>query len=265
MKSVTKTTENVAELKSRITELEALVKYYEEQFRLAKHRQFGASSEKNEYDSGQLSLFNEAEAFDGLEIEPDLVGIEKHYRKRTRLTTDKLPDDLPTEVVEHGLPETEQHCSHCGGELHVMGKETHRELVIIPAQAKIREHVCYTYSCRHCEETEIAVPVVKTAAPKPVLRGSFASPEAIAHIAAQKFVMGIPLYRQEQEWKRQGILLSRQTMSNWLLRVAEDWLEPIYNQLHEQLCRREVLHADETTLQVLHEPGKKAQSKSYTR
>ena len=52
-------------------------------------------------------------------------------------------------------------------------------------------------------------------------------------------------------------------MSGWLLRVAEDWLEPIYNRLYEQLCRHEVLHADETTLQVLHEPGKKTQSKSY--
>lgn len=52
-------------------------------------------------------------------------------------------------------------------------------------------------------------------------------------------------------------------MSNWLLRAAEDWLEPIYDRLHEQLCRHEVLHADETTLQVLHEPGKRAQSKSY--
>lgn len=88
-----------------------------------------------------------------------------------------------------------------------MGKETRRELVIIPVQVKIREHVRYTYSCRHCEQREISVPVVKAAMPEPVIRGCFASPEAVAHIAAQKFVMGIPLYWQE--WKRQGILLSR--------------------------------------------------------
>lgn len=76
----------------------------------------------------------------------------------------------------------------------------------------------------------------------------------------QKFVMGVPLYRQEQEWKRQGIELSRQTMSNWLIRASEDWLEPIYERLHKLLCAREVLHADETTLQILREIGKTAQS-----
>jgi hypothetical protein len=79
----------------------------------------------------------------------------------------------------------------------------------------------------------------------------------------QKFVMGVPLYRQEQEWQRQGIRLSRQTMSNWLLRAAEDWLAPIYDALKAQLVTREVLYADETTLQVLREPEKTAQSKSY--
>ena len=89
------------------------------------------------------------------------------------------------------------------------------------------------------------------------------APEAIAHIMAQKFVMYVPLYRQEQEWGRQRLELSRQTMSNWVLRAAEDWLGPVYDVLHRRLVLREVLHADETTLQVLREPGKKAQSKSY--
>jgi hypothetical protein len=75
--------------------------------------------------------------------------------------------------------------------------------------------------------------------------------------------MASPLYRQEQEWARKGILLSRQTMSNWLLRATQDWLEPVYNRMHELLCARDVLHGDETVVQVLHEPGKSAQSKSY--
>ncbi len=75
--------------------------------------------------------------------------------------------------------------------------------------------------------------------------------------------MGSPLYRQEQELKRQGIPLSRQTMSNWILKASELYLEPVYEHLHRELLKRDVLHADETTLQVLHEPGKEPQSKSY--
>lgn len=251
--------------KEQVAHLEQQIEVLLNQMRLARHKQFGPSSEKSKYDPEQLNLFNEAEVFVDPEVaEPELVEIEKHYRKRTRLTTDKLPDDLPVEVVEHGLPASEQSCPACDGTLHVMGRETlRRELVIIPAQVTIREHVRLTYACRHCEQTDLSVPVVKAAVPEPVIKGSFASPEAIAHTMAQKFVMGIPLYRQEQEWKRQGILLSRQTMSNWLIRAAEDWLEPICEALKEQLLRRKVLHADETTLQVLREPGKSSQSKSY--
>ena len=254
----------IAMLKARISELETLVRYYEEQFRISKHRQFGASSEKSEYDFTQLSIFNEAELFADANVpEPELVEVEKHYRKRTRLITDKLPEGLPVETMEHDLPESEQVCPECGGRLHVMGREKRRELVIIPAQVKIREHIYKVYACRDCEKDECGVPIVKAPIDDAVIKGSFASPEIIAQLMTQKFVMGVPLYRQEQEWNRRGLQLSRQTMSNWLIRATEDWLEPMYDMLHEILCTYNVLHADETTLQVLREPGKTAQSKSY--
>ena len=74
----------------------------------------------------------------------------------------------------------------------------------------------------------------------------------------QKFVMHSPLYRQAQELQRGGIKLSRQTMSNWVLHASEDWLKPLYDELHRRLVKSAVLHADETTLQVLQEPGKKS-------
>ncbi len=84
-----------------------------------------------------------------------------------------------------------------------------------------------------------------------------------AHGAVQKFMMGSPLYRQEQEWKQNGILLSRQTMANWLLKASNDWLEPLYEKMRLKLLKHSVLHVDETTVQVLKEPGRAAQSKSY--
>ena len=88
-------------------------------------------------------------------------------------------------------------------------------------------------------------------------------PEAIVQIMTHKFIMGCPLYRQEQELKRMGIPLSHQTMSNRVLNASEIYLTPVYNYLHRELLQCEVLHADETTLQVLHKPGKQPQSKSY--
>jgi transposase len=249
-------------LKTQNAELSQQIKWLMEQIRLAKHKQFGASSERSGYD--QANLFNEAEVVsDDCVKEPALEVVKSHYRKKARVCKDRLSPELPVEVIEHFLSDEEQSCPECGENLHVMGKDIRRELKLIPAKAVIVEHVRYVYSCRECERCACNVPIVKAPVDEPVIKGSFASPEAVAHIMTQKFVTGVPLYRQEQEFIRNGIGLSRQTMSNWILKCSDDWLEPIYAKLHEMLLRQEVLHADETTLQVLHEPGKTAQSKSY--
>lgn len=75
--------------------------------------------------------------------------------------------------------------------------------------------------------------------------------------------MCTPLYRQELDWNRKKIMIFRQTMANWLIRCAKDWFMPVYKALHKALLRHDLLHADETELQVLHEDGKVPQSKSY--
>jgi len=249
-------------LKTQNAELTQQVKWLMEQMRLARAKRFGTSSEKSQYD--QYNLFNEAEATADQRIaEPELTEVQRHYRRKAKESKDRLPEDLPIEVVEHFLPEDEQACPECGLKLHIMGKEVRRELKLIPAQAVIVEHIDYVYACRDCETNACGVPIIKAPMDQPVIKGSFASPEAVAQIMAQKFVNGMPLYRQEQEFNRMGIGLSRQTMSNWVVKCAEDWLEPIYDALHQMLCEQKVLHADETVLQVLHEPGKPAQSKSY--
>jgi len=84
----------------------------------------------------------------------------------------------------------------------------------------------------------------------------------VAYIMSQKFVNALPLYRQEQDFARFGVTLSRQTLANWMLAGA-DWLEPVAERLIEHLLTRDILHADETTLQVLHESGRPAQAQSY--
>jgi len=252
-----------AAMKSEIAELKALVRYYEEQLRLSKHRQFGSSSEKNE-NYEQLALFNEVEATaDSKESEPVLEEITYTRRKRQGKREDDLSGLPIDETVEHTLPEGEQVCPECGGQLHQMGHDTRRELKVIPAQVKVVEHKRSVYSCRNCEKNNDHVPIVKAPMPEPVIKGSLASSSAVAHVMTQKYVMYVPLYRQEQDWSRQGISLSRQTMANWVIRCAEDWLGPLYERMRVQLLAHQVLHADETVLQVLHEPGKSANTNSY--
>ncbi|AFV10867.1 putative IS66-like transposase [Thermacetogenium phaeum DSM 12270] len=85
----------------------------------------------------------------------------------------------------------------------------------------------------------------------------------MAYIMTQKYGAGLPLYRQEQQFKSLGIDLSRQTMANWVLHGANTYLTLIYDRLHEHLLKRDILHADETTLQVLHEPGREPTTKSF--
>ena len=254
---------NIIEEKDRrIAELEQQIHWFVTQIRLAKNKQFGVSSEQTNVI--QMSIFNEAESTADLTLsDPELTEVKTHYRKRTRLTTDKLPKDLPVEVIEHKLPVKECVCQDCGNTLHTMGREKREELKIIPAKAVIVRHIRHVYACRRCETISDHVPIIKADMPEPVIKGGFASPDTIAHIAVQKFMMASPLYRQEQEWKQKGILLSRQTMSNWLIKASKDWLEPIYKAMKHRLCEHEVLHGDETVLQVLKEPGKTAQSKSY--
>ena len=84
----------------------------------------------------------------------------------------------------------------------------------------------------------------------------------LAFIATQKYCDALPLYRQSEIFKRIGIELDRSNLANWMVKCGE-LIQPFINLLHEQLLERPLLHMDETTLQVLNEPGKQAQSKSY--
>jgi len=252
----------------RVSELESRVDVLMEALRLARHKQFGASSEKSEETlMEQLSfLFNEAEVFSAAEKDEteNVTVVATHKRhKKHEYTLDNIPEGIETKQVEHRLEGADLICPQCGDTMTEIGKEVVRTLEIVPAQMVVREDVYYTYACQNCNKEDIETPVVKAPREKNIIPGSFATPEAIAHIMTQKFVMGSPLYRQEQEIKRKGIHLSRQTMSNWILKATEDYLAPVYEQLHRELLTRDVLHADETTLQVLHEPGKKPQSDSY--
>ena len=115
-----------------------------------------------------------------------------------------------------------------------------------------KEHQVGRDACKSCEQETGEANIVKAVKEPALLPGSFASAEAVAYLAAQKFVMHSPLYRLQQEFERQGLKLSRQTMSNWLLSASEDWLEPIYDALHAQplYCMSTSQHARRSTRRI---------------
>ena len=269
--SETSNAETVTISRAEYEGLQELKKQYEwllEQLRVMKSKQYGSSSEKaSEEVRGQLSLlFDEAELYAEEEApaEEPVVEVKAHGRKRkSGRARDILPENVEVIEVEHSLSEEERECPECGELMQPIGTEVQEKIQIIPARVILHRDVYVTYACPNCKENSISTPIHQTPKEPTLIPGSYASAEAVAYFAVQKFVMGSPLYRQEQEWNRQGVMLSRQTMSNWLLRSSDDWLAPVYDELHQQLLQRDLLHADETELQVLHEEGKDARARSY--
>ena len=260
--------ENAA-LKAELTEVRGKLDWLLEQLSSNRRKLFGASSEKSAYENGdvQIGIFED-------DIPPEFSPVEQEIEPTAKLSknrpkkhgelSSRLPANLPIETVECKLPEDQRDCPNGHGPMHIIGKEVaRREFKIIPAKAVVTEYIRYTYSCRICEKnSDGSVLIIKADLPPQVIKGSLCAPETVAHIAVQKCVMGSPLYRQEQEWNRIGIPIKRQTMANWLIRCSEDYLEPIYDELHLRLCRHSFLHSDGTTFQVLREPGKTPQSQS---
>ncbi len=261
--TIEKLQQQTAQQAQLISELSAKLKWYEEQFRLTQQKRFGASSEKTHPDQLVIDLFNEAEAEANPALpEPTMETVTYKRKKQVGAREAKL-DGLPVETIEYHLREAEQICPCCAGQLHGMSTEVRRELKIVPAEVKVVEHVRHVYACRRCEEEAIRTPIVTAPMPAPAMPGSLASPSILAYIMSQKYADSLPLYRQEQQFLRLGVELSRQTMANWLIAGSERWLAPLYGYMHTELLKRDIAQADETTLQVLQEPGRAAQTKSY--
>ena len=258
----------------QLEELESLIKLYKERLRLSQHKAYGSSSEKSTPDVNQLLLFDEAENEADLKkaetetsAEAETKEIKAYRRHKPKPKNDKRDnlDNLPQKTVEHTLSDEELNCPECGNKMHLIAYElVRRELVMIPAQVYVLNHMQAVYDCRSCDQTGTECVFKKAHLPKAVIPGSNASASAIAHIMVEKYMQGVPLYRQELGFLNEGTSLSRQTMANWLIRAGNDWLAPIYRLLRERMCKEEdILHADETVVQVLKEPGRASRTQSY--
>ncbi|MNI19986.1 Transposase IS66 family protein [compost metagenome] len=258
------TEQEVLEFKNRIEKLENENKTLHETVEFLTRKLFGRSSEKTSVLSGQINLFNEAEVeSDASALEPSLKEVSNYKRKKFKGQKAELLKDLPHHTIICGLEKEDRFCEKCGTELISIGKEFIRtEIEFIPAKVRVIDYYRESYECRNCRKAGLPY-IEKSPMPYPVVQHSMASPSTVAHIMHQKYVNALPLYRQEREWEALGVKLSRATMSNWIIVAANNWLKPLTNLMHEKLIESEYLHADETPVQVLLEPGRKNTSDSY--
>ncbi|MBQ7910442.1 MAG: IS66 family transposase [Clostridia bacterium] len=249
-----------AELRQQLANLKKLV--------------YGQKSEKTEVileNGEQLCMFNEAEENANKEVrerEKDVV-VPEHKRKSKR-THEEAFEDLPVEEVIHEVEDKE--CPDCGEQMETVGKEFVRdELVYVPARLFLRKHYAEVVKCPVCGEDEsldacyadVPAPVFKKATPPaPMIPHSFCSPELLAHILYEKYVMAVPLERQAKDFKAMGMNLSTATLANWVIYAAEHFFTPIYDRMKAELLACSVIHADETVVQVLNEPNRKAKTES---
>lgn len=254
-------------LHEKIASLEHNVELLTQAVLHASKQRFGASTERTPQIEGQCFFLDEQMQETAVGSNANVINIKEHTRNiRKKGDTKKVIKALPHEVVECVLNPKEAVCGICGSELEVIGKKRVRsEMEYMPAKLVIKDYVEYVYKCTECGKTAENPydMIVSAPVPVPVLTHSIASPSSVAWIIYQKYMMSVPLYRQEKDFIRMGAYLRRDTMANWVIRSSEYWLKPIYERLHERLLKCSIVMSDETTWQVNHEDGKKASSKSY--
>ena len=225
------------EQQQEIAALKAKCQYLEEQFLKARHQQFGASSEAH---PAQGDLFNEAEVIiEAVEVS-DTETIEYTRSKPKR---QPLPKDLPREVIVHDVAEDDKQCNCCGETMHCFGMDKSEQLEFIPASIKVIEHVRPKYSCRACEKMGTSVAIKQAPMPPIPIPKSMATPSLLSQIITHKYQYALPLYRQEQLFKQHQIELSRQTMSDWIIKCAK-LLTPIVEAWYRILLQKPVIQAN---------------------
>ena len=211
-------------------------------------------------------FFNEAEALaaatkaapaqqDGGD-ETDNTEVAGH--KRAKRGRKPLDPALPRHVVRHELSGSDRICAHDGSTLVEIGVEASEQLDIIPQQVRVIRHERVKYACPCCDGG-----LRLAGKPIQIIPKGLFSESALAWIATSKFDDGLPLYRQAALLGRfGGTDLSHNTMAASIVRLGVA-TQPVINLLRDHLLDSPLVFGDETTVQVLKEPGRAAQAKSY--
>ena len=231
---------------------------------LKRHR-FGRSSERHEVTDGQISFmetdgqivfFNEPEAVAAEESGEDLEAVLHRRPKKKQGKREEDLEGLPVVVVEHSLTPEELAARFGEDGFKQLPDEVYRRYSFTPAKVGVEEHHVKVYAGKKTDE------IVRAPHPEGLLKGSLVSPSLEAAIMNAKYVNAVPLYRQEKEFERYGLHISRQNMANWTIQCADRYLAILYDYLHEKMYGYHVLQADETPV-LVNKDGRPAGSKSY--
>lgn len=224
---------------------------------------FGSKSEQTKLPN-QLSIFNEVEFEITSSFEEPISEItSQDIKSRNKAVREDILKNIQKKTTQYLIPDEDLVCDFCNSGLKFLGYTKVRTNVeYIPAKLIAHEIQQASYECPCCKKT--SHPFIKKATvPSSFMPHSLATASTVAEVIEQKYINSVPLYRQEAIWEELGVKLSRSTMANWVIYGAENYLLPIEEKLKERLLRRDVIHVDETPVQVLKEPGKKPETKSY--
>ena len=247
-----------------------IISNLEAQLAFLKQKLFGSTSEarKGEF-PGQMNIFDLLEGKEeekpAVELEPEIIEVKGYKKERKpKATYDEMFENLPvTQVIVDTLKGEQKTCTVCGSEMVPIGHEVIRtEIKYTEPKLERIEYIATTYECPKCKETEDPQ-FIKDEGEPALIPGSYVSSGLAAHVMFAKYVLGLPLYRQEKDFERLGAKISRTSMAGWIIECAGNYLQPVYRYLHRLLLKRRFLMADETPIQVLKEPDRRAQSKSY--
>jgi transposase len=234
-----------AELESRETEIENLKLLILKLKRI----HFGPRSEKLETDIEQLELrledleANQAAA-EPVPAEPATAALKvKAPGKPARRP---LPSNLPRETET--IAPKQQECPDCGGALKLLGEDVSEVLEYVPARFKVIRTVRPKLSCRCCSR------ILQEAAPSRPVERSLAGAGLLAHVLVSKYADHLPLYRQSEIYRREGVDLDRSTLADWVGATSRT-LQPLVDALQRYVLTAEKLHADDVPVPVL-EPGR---------
>ncbi len=249
--------EKVAKLENDNKIWELKYQALEEKYRLLVYKRFCKSSES--LDKDQLQLFNEI--IDEQEDDEAEQIVSSHKRKKKGRKP--LDENLPRKETIIDIPKNEKDCA-CGHGLVRIGEEISEKLHIKPPEIWVERIIRPEYACRNCEGSgDEERPAVRIAPmPPSIIPKSIVTPGLLACILVNKYVDHLPFYRQEKRFERIGASISRQNMSRWQQK-AFLVLDPLILLMKQHIKTGSVLQMDETTAQVLGEPGREDTQKSY--